>query len=183
LKEVEVTHPLSLMSTHFRKRRGWREFVAVVLLVSGAACERRDPAEPAELSVTFETGTVLIETSTDTSRLRVEIAESDQQRRVGLMRRDALDPDAGMIFLFEAEQPPDAVFWMYNTLIPLSIAFLGADGRIGNIRDMDPCPSPYPQWCPNYAAEVPFHAALEVNQGYFVDRGIGIGHRVLLRRN
>ncbi len=87
-----------------------------------------------------------------------------------------------MIFIFQQEQPPDGVFWMYNTLIPLSIAFMDKDGTIGNIRQMEPCPSQYPQYCPNYEARVPYWSALEVNLGYFEEHGIGIGDRVVLER-
>ena len=63
---------------------------------------------------------------------------------------------------------------MFNTLIPLDIAFIGEDGTIGNIVPMEPCTSPYPQWCPGYTAGVPFRTALEVNRGYFAERGIGV---------
>jgi uncharacterized protein len=154
----------------------------LLALLAGAGCAREDPlAEPIEID--FGAGTVWLETAADTFTLAVEVAETAEQRRVGLMRRTSLPEDSGMIFLFEEEQPADGVFWMYNTLIPLSIAFLGPDGVIGSIRDMEPCTSPYPQWCPNYAAGVPFDAALEVNRGYFERRGVGVGDRVVLRRH
>jgi uncharacterized protein len=161
-------------------RTGW---LPVVIAMMAAGCEAPDPGfEPLDLTVAFDTGTARIETDADTFRLQVEIADTDSQRRVGLMRRTSLPEEAGMIFLFQQEQPADGAFYMYNTLIPLSIAFLDDQGRIGSIRDMDPCPSPYPQYCPNYEARVPFVAALEVNLGYFAERGIGVGDRVVLER-
>lgn len=152
--------------------------LAMVVL---AACEREEPmAEPVDLSVEFGHGTALLITDEDTLHLDVEVAESEAQRRLGLMQRISLAPDSGMIFLFPEPQPAEGVFWMYNTLIPLSIAFLDEEGRIGSIRHMEPCTSPFPQYCPNYAAGVPFTSALEVNRGYFEEHGVEIGDRVVL---
>lgn len=133
-------------------------------------------------NVSFDRGRVSITTDSGTHTLSVEVAESDQQRRLGLMRRESLAADSGMIFLFPSPQSATDVFWMFQTYIPLSIAFIGEDGRIGNIRDMEPCPSPYPQYCPNYEAGVPFVRALEVNRGWFAERGIGIGDLVTFER-
>lgn len=157
--------------------------ILCLLLAAAAGCDRGDPIpELVEIATTFDTGTVRIETATDTILLDVEIAEDEQQRRAGLMRRTSLAPDSGMIFLFQSVQPPDGVFWMFNTLIPLSIAFIDTEGVIGNIVDMEPCPSPYPQYCPNYPAGVSFIWALEVNRGWFAERDVGIGDRVVLER-
>jgi uncharacterized membrane protein (UPF0127 family) len=129
--------------------------ILCILTLTFAACDRTEPiGDSLDFATTFGGGTVEIQTATDTLTLGVEIAESDDQRRVGLMRRTSLAPDSGMIFLFQTEQAADGVFWMYQTLVPLSIAFIGADGTIGSIRDMEPCPSPYPQYCPNYEARV-----------------------------
>jgi uncharacterized membrane protein (UPF0127 family) len=158
--------------------------ILCLLAVTVAGCEASDSnPEPVEIVTTFEGGTARIETATDTFVLQVQIAQTDEQRRVGLMRRETLAPDSGMIFIFPREQSPQDVFWMYQTLIPLSIAFLDADGRIGSIRDMEPCPSPYPQYCPYYEATVSFLSALEVNRGYFTERGITVGDRVVLERD
>jgi len=161
-----------------------RMLILSLLFAAFAACESADPPpEPLEVPlVAFETGIVRIETASDTVLISVEIAEADAQRRTGLMRRTSLAADSGMIFLFPSEQPAEAVFWMYNTLVPLSIAFISADGRIGSFRDMEPCPSPYPQYCPNYPSGVPFTSALEVNRGFFLERGIRVGDRVVLER-
>lgn len=123
-----------------------------------------------------------IETGDDTVRIPIEIAETEAQRAFGLMRRPSLPADAGMLFVYPQEQPPEGSFWMFNTLIPLDIAFIGADGTIGSIVPMEPCTSPYPQWCPGYTAGVPFRSALEVNRGYFARQGIEVGDRVVLER-
>ena len=71
---------------------------------------------------------------------------------------------------------------MFQTRIPLSIAFVGDDGRIGSIVEMEPCTSQFPQWCPNYEAGVPFVSALEVNAGYFRANNISVGDRVVLEQ-
>ena len=159
-------------------------FLLALLTASFAGCDRQQPTvDPIDFGVQFATGVARIETATDTFVLAVEIAETEPQRRIGLMRRTSLAPDSGMIFIFQQQQSPQNVFWMYNTLIPLSIAYLDADGRIGNIRDMEPCTSPYSQYCPNYEARVPYWSAVEANVGYFAARGIGIGDRIVLERD
>lgn len=149
--------------------------IAVLL----AGCDRDEQIPDfVDVPVDFGAGSVEIEADTAVVRLGVEVAESETQRQRGLMERTSLHPDSGMIFLFPEEQPPEGVFWMYRTRIPLAIAFIGADGTIGSIREMEPCTSDYPQWCPNYEAGVPFTAALEANGGFFAQRGISVGDRV-----
>ncbi|MQA90710.1 MAG: DUF192 domain-containing protein [Gemmatimonas sp.] len=155
---------------------------SVSLGIVGCADEEPIP-EPVDIAVEFGSGTVIIESAADTFTMGVDVAESATQRARGLMQRASMDPDSGMIFLFPNEQGADESFWMYNTLIPLSIAFLGGDGRIGSIREMEPCTSPYPQWCIYYEAGVPFHSALEANAGYFEARGVEVGDRVSLSRD
>ena len=157
-----------------------------LLLLAGilmAGCRDDEPiAEPIDPIVTLDTGTILIVSDADTASLAVEVAEAEQERNIGLMRRTTLAEDAGMIFLFPTLQPADGAFWMYNTLIPLDIAFIDPDGRIGSIRQMEPCTSPVAQYCPNYEAGVPFQSALEVNAGYFAEHGIVAGAQVILQR-
>ena len=101
-----------------------------------------------------------------TTNVRVEIADTEQTREIGLMCRHALDPDAGMLFVFE--DLTRAPFWMKNTLIPLSIAFLDNRWHVVGLDDMrvaanpaDPPPSDL--WAPAKA----YRYALEVNQGFF----------------
>lgn len=108
-------------------------------------------------------------------RIEAEIARTVQQRARGLMGRERLDENAGMLFVYAQEQPAEGAFWMYRTLIPLDIAFLGSDGEIRAIRTMSPCESERSSQCPIYIAGVPYHAALEVNAGYFARRGIDVG--------
>jgi uncharacterized protein len=102
----------------------------------------------------------------------VEIAATDVERERGLMKRTALAEDAGMLFVFDREQ--QLSFWMKDTLIPLSIAYINESGRIVDIQDMQPLDeTPHP-------STEPAKYALEVNQDFFVARGIHVGDKVEL---
>ncbi|MAX32630.1 MAG: hypothetical protein CME72_06140 [Halomonadaceae bacterium] len=114
------------------------------------------------------------------SRLEVELAESPQQRANGLMGRERLGEEAGMLFVYQRPQSPDSGFWMYRTLIPLDIAFIDRNGRIAAIQQMTPCGSDVSADCRAYRAGVAYIAALEVNAGYFAKRGIEVGDCVSL---
>lgn len=153
-----------------------------VSLAGLPGCRHERAATAATPGVHFGTGEVRILSAADTFLLHVEIAETSRQMRTGLKRRPELPENAGMLFLFEREQGPRSGFWMYRTPVPLSIAFLDAEGTIRAIRDMEPCTSWLSFRCRSYRAGVPYHAALEVNRGYFTRRGIGVGDRVILRR-
>jgi len=104
--------------------------------------------------------------------VQVEIASTDAERQQGLMGRSALAEDAGMLFVFDHDQPLS--FWMKDTLIPLSIAFINSEGRIVDIQDMQPLDE-----TPHASAE-PAQYALEVNQGFFGARGVMVGDTVEL---
>jgi uncharacterized membrane protein (UPF0127 family) len=92
------------------------------------------------------------------------------------MNRRRLAPRTGMLFVFDG--PTRGAFWMKDTLIPLSIAFARADGRILKILNMDPCSA---DPCPVYDPGVAFAYALEVNQGAFRRWGVRAGNRLRLR--
>jgi uncharacterized membrane protein (UPF0127 family) len=125
----------------------------------------------------FERGTVVIESRSGEVEVDVEIAETRVQRRFGLMHRESLGSEAGMVFLFGKETRGG--FWMKNTLIPLSIAYFDADGRILRILDMEPCEA---DRCPVYDPEVAYRGALEVNKGAFAEWGVSAGDRVRVER-
>ncbi|WP_104202323.1 DUF192 domain-containing protein [Billgrantia saliphila] len=118
---------------------------------------------------------MVIEADGERHRLEVELARTSAERQRGLMERDRLAPDAGMLFLYDEVQPAEGGFWMYRTRIPLDIAFLDADGRIAALNTMQPCSSRSPYGCPVTTAGVAYHAALEVNAGYFAERDIEVG--------
>lgn len=128
----------------------------------------------------FDTARVSVVGDGDTSRLLVEVARSDEQRGFGLMIRPRLDPGSGMLFVYDSTQPDSAGFWMWRTRIPLDIAFVDSTGRIVSIRRMPPCESPYARDCPQYPPGAPYRSALEVNQGWFQEHGLGVGDRLVV---
>ena len=103
-------------------------------------------------------------------RLIAETATTTATRTVGLMHRFSLKPDHGMLFVFDAPQP--LAFWMKNTFVPLSIAFIGVDGRILNIEDMAPRTET------THPSQGLALYALEMKKGWFAERGIVAGERV-----
>ncbi len=114
-------------------------------------------------------------------RVRVEIADDYFEVTRGLMYRTALAENRGMLFIFESEQRLS--FWMKNTLIPLSIAFVDSEGRIVDIQDMKPVglEQTVPDAkLPHYVSTEPAQYALEVNQGFFEERGVEVGDRAEL---
>jgi len=100
-------------------------------------------------------------------RLQTEIAITPQERAQGLMDRAQLAEDSAMLFVFQQAQ--QQCFWMRNTLIPLTIAFLADDGAILQLTDMTPLS------LESHCSEDSVRLALEVNQGWFEARGLGVG--------
>lgn len=116
-----------------------------------------------------------VSTDTGPHEFRVEVADESAERSRGLMDREQLAEDAGMLFLYATEKPGSSGFWMYNTLIPLDIAFIDGEGRIVSTHTMTPCGSDAPAGCPVTRPGEPYRAALEVNAGLFEAHGIGAG--------
>jgi uncharacterized membrane protein (UPF0127 family) len=102
--------------------------------------------------------------------IQAEIAATPAAREQGLMYRTAMPPNAGMLFVFE--QKAGHCFWMRNTELPLSIAFLADDGTIVNIEDM--APRTESNHCPKAAIRY----ALEMNKGWFAQKGIKAGAKI-----
>ena len=99
-----------------------------------------------------------------------QLASTPEQRRVGLMFRQVMEANEGMLFVFpEAKQQ---CFWMKNTLLPLSAAFVADDGRIVNIADMAP------KTLDTHCSTKPVRFVLEMHQGWFDQRGITAGARL-----
>lgn len=128
---------------------------------------------------TFEQSTLCIQTATRHHSLPVEVASTPEQRAFGLMERTSLPADGGMLFLYPALQPKNHGLWMYRTRIPLDAAFIGEDGEILRIQSMQPCLSSNRRECRVYRAGVEYLMALEVNLGFFEERGIRVGDRLL----
>lgn len=102
--------------------------------------------------------------------IQAEVASTDATRSKGLMHRKELAPNSGMLFVFE--QPNVQCFWMRNTLIPLSIAFILDDGTITNIADMAPMTEN------SHCSNAPVRYTLEMEQGWFAKRGITAGKKI-----
>jgi len=106
--------------------------------------------------------------------IQIEVAKTPEERARGLMGRKHLETDEGMLFIFEAEDYHG--FWMMNTLIPLSIAFIDKEGRIVRITDMRPLT------LDSHDPPKPILYALEMNQGWFAANGIKVGDKVRFSR-
>jgi uncharacterized membrane protein (UPF0127 family) len=155
--------------------------ILVLLILAGCAGESAGKSSSSAVSSgatsapSSEPRNLTIETSGgEEVEVRVEVADSDSERARGLMDRTALGEDRGMLFVFEEEQ--ELSFWMKDTLIPLSIAYMDSEGRIVDIQDMkalddDP---------PHYASAEPARYALEVNKGFFEERGVEVGDKAEL---
>ena len=112
----------------------------------------------------------VLELSAGMYRIEAEVAANDQHRQVGLMNRKAMAGHQGMLFVFDQENTH--CMWMRNTLIPLSVAFLDGDGVILNVEEMQP------QTEDNHCARRPARYALEMNRGWFAQRGLAAGNRI-----
>ena len=102
--------------------------------------------------------------------IKVEIADTPAARTQGLMEREKLDPDTGMLFVFK--NPEMMAFWMKNTKIPLEIMFFDGDGAFVNAWEMEPCTA---DPCAQYKSAAQAQYALEVPPKYREAHGIGVG--------
>jgi uncharacterized membrane protein (UPF0127 family) len=154
--------------TDFPSRRGartprWARLLARVGLAAmvaspAASVLAQDAPQPKLPVVRLQAGMHVI---------HAEAAISARQRELGLMMRERLGPNEGMLFVFDEKRA--YCFWMRNTLLPLSIAFLDDEGRIVNIADMAPRTED------SHCAAQPVRFALEMEQGWFARRAIGPG--------
>ncbi len=146
--------------------------VALALAVLGHFLVGQRAREPQTLPL----HELAIETDRGPVLLKVEIASTPEAWQRGLMYRERLPEDRGLLFLFP--QATGSPFWMKNTLIPLSIAFADQNGKILRILDMEPCTK---DPCPTYYPGVAYRQALEVNQGWFARHGVKEGDRWRLK--
>ena len=102
--------------------------------------------------------------------LDVQLAQTPQERQIGLMFRKEMPQHEGMLFVFE--QAATQCFWMRNTLIPLTAAFVADDGTIVNLADMKP------QSDDSHCSTRPVRFVLEMNQGWFAKRNIQAGYKL-----
>lgn len=129
-----------------------KRFLLLWALLSGAANAQSFPVTSLNIGVHL---------------IRAEVAISDEERARGLMYREKMGTNEGMVFRFPEARK--VCMWMKNTLLPLSVAFLDEDGRIINIEDMQP------QTLDAHCGSKPARYALEMNQGWFKQRNVKPG--------
>ena len=131
------------------------------------------------LCVSFSANSHAQEAQTQLPRVRIsagmyqidaQVAQTPRQREIGLMFRKEMPQTEGMIFVFE--QPATQCFWMRNTLLPLTAAFVADDGRIVNLADMQA------QTEDSHCSKEPVRYVLEMNQGWFAKKNIVAGSKL-----
>jgi uncharacterized membrane protein (UPF0127 family) len=142
-------------------------FISLVLLAGCAGHAGEDSSDRPPSSVAFE--------GTD-ALLYVDVADQPAEQWQGLMSVKSLPADQGMAFVFN--EPVGSTFWMKDTLIPLSIAFVDEHDEVIGMRDMQPCAA---DPCPSYGVEEPYILAIEANLGWFDEHGVMFGARADLR--
>ena len=103
--------------------------------------------------------------------ISAEVAQSPDERATGLMFRQSMPANQGMLFVFE--QAEQQCFWMKNTLIPLDVAFMADDGTVINIEHMKP------QTLDNHCSAKPVRMVLEMNDGWFARKGVSAGSKLM----
>jgi uncharacterized membrane protein (UPF0127 family) len=132
----------------------------VAALIGGPAAAQ-DRAQPKLPTVPLTAGMHVIQ---------AELATTPGQQMIGMMHRRSMGANEGMLFVYD--EPQRQCFWMRNTLIPLTIAFIDDDGRIVNTADMAPLDET------SHCSDKPVRFALEMNQGWFDRRGLKSGSRL-----
>jgi uncharacterized protein len=143
------------------RARGMLLLAAIAVGAAGTACKTAQTPAP---TVTIDTGERKIP-------FRVELAVTPQEHERGLMYREHLDPDAGMLFI--SDSPRRQVFWMKNTLIPLDMIFIGADWRIAGIVE-----NAEPKTLTAREVAAPSQYVLEIGGGLSARYGIRAGQSV-----
>lgn len=135
-------------------------FVSVALAVSGIALAQESP----------QLNLQRIKLSAGMHRIDTQVAATPEQRQTGLMWRKEMPQHEGMLFVFE--QPSQQCFWMKNTLLPLTAAFVDNDGTVVNLADMKP------QTTDPHCSAKPVRYVLEMNKGWFAKKGIKAGYKL-----
>lgn len=161
----------------------WRRLAISLTLLAGlAACASTSPGvgegastttapESARVPEGFERAAATVTTADgEVCELCLWVADTTDLRALGLMFVTDLGHADGMVFVYPS--PRGGTFWMKNTVLPLSIAYFGADGRFLDSHDMEPCRS---EDCQRYRTAPDMQFAIETTQGDLVDLGIGPG--------
>jgi uncharacterized membrane protein (UPF0127 family) len=144
----------------------------MMTLAVATACGASGPSLPASPGVPASETVTLTFTNVEgeTVELLVEIADTPEERARGLMFREQLPEDRGMLFVFEHDTTSG--FWMKDTLIPLTVAFVAVDGRVIDIQDMEPLSEE------THFPSGPYRYAVEANQGWFQRHQVLPGSRM-----
>jgi uncharacterized protein len=134
---------------------------SLLLLLASAFAWGQETAQPKLPTLPLTAGMHVIQ---------AEIAQTPTQQMIGMMHRRTMGANEGMLFVYD--EPHRMCFWMRNTLIPLTIAFIADDGRIVHTADMKPLDES------SHCTTEPVRFALEMNQGWFAKRGLKKGDRL-----
>ena len=149
------------------------------MVVLAAGCTTRtaapEPAASTSPAESSQAGQVRVSFN-GAPTLAVEVASTPEQRALGLMHRAEVPVGTGMLFLFPGATTGG--FWMKNTLVPLSIAYVNGD-RVVSTAEMAPCP-PAATQCPTYEAAGPYTSAVEARAGFFPSHGVRPGTRLFV---
>lgn len=135
-------------------------FAAALLSLAALA---QDGGEP-------QTGLPRVRLQAGVHLIDAQVATTPEQRETGLMFRREMPQQEGMLFVFE--HPAQQCFWMKNTVLPLSVAFVADDGTIVNLDEMKP------QTLDSHCSARPVRYVLEMNKGWFTKKGIRAGYRL-----
>lgn len=138
--------------------------LAALLLLSASFISAAHAQQPPQMDLPRT------ELSIGLYKIDVQVAQTEQQKQVGLMFRKNMPQAEGMIFIFD--QPGVQCFWMHNTILPLTAAFVADDGRIVNLADMQP------QTDDTHCSTEPVRYVLEMNQGWFAKKNIKKGAKI-----
>jgi hypothetical protein len=160
-----MTHPRTPFGRPQRTSQRLTQCLATLLLAfTGQALAQTQSQEQPQLNLPrmpLAAGMHLID---------AQVAQTPEQRQIGLMHRREMPVTEGMLFVFE--QPATQCFWMKNTLLPLTAAFVANDGRVVNLADMKP------QTLESHCSTEPVRFVLEMNLGWFAKRGVKAGSRL-----
>ena len=134
--------------------------IAAALLSTAAHAQQAPQGDP-------QTTLARTELSAGMHRIHTQVAQTPRQREIGLMYRKDMPANEGMLFVFD--QPATQCFWMKNTVLPLTAAFVADDGTIVNLADMQPMSED------SHCSRKPVRYVLEMNQGWFKQKGIAEG--------
>ncbi|WP_292922269.1 DUF192 domain-containing protein [Nitrosomonas sp.] len=143
------------------KQLGFFRIIAASSLLAASAALAQDGPQPRLPAIELTAGMYVIQ---------AEVAQTHQQHSIGLMHRQSMGVNEGMLFVYPSAEI--RCYWMRNTLIPLTIAFLDDDGAIVNLKDMEPHTER------SNCSIKPVRYALEMNRGWFDQRGIKPGFRL-----